>query len=319
MKVTILVLEKLSLFELACAVELFALPREELSDWYETSIVSLNSRIFDGLCGSQFICEQRDKLPACDLIVIPSFPVSSQHVDENVKREVLAHVNAGGRVISFCSGSFLLAELGLLNKREATTHWKYAEAFQQRFPHINYREDILYTYDGTIGCSAGSAAGIDLGIEVIRQDYGHNIANSVARRLVLPAHRSGGQAQFVEKPLLTTKSMLSSTLDWAVVNLTSNLTIKDIADKANMTRRTFDRHFKKHYNMTPLDWLLQRKLDIAKTLLESTHHSIENIAEQSGFESAVTLRHNFKKYLSISPRDYRARFKSNIKAQCRMT
>lgn len=311
MKVTILVLEKLSLFELACAVELFALPREELSDWYETKIVSLNSKIFDGLCGSQFICEQVEALPKCDLLIIPSFPLKTQTIDEKIKTEILKHFNAGGRIISFCSGSFLLANLGLLDAREATTHWRYAEEFQARFPYVNYREDILYTYDGTIGCSAGSAAGIDLGIEVIRQDYGHKIANNVARRLVLPAHRNGGQAQFVEKPLETAKSVLSSTLDWAVLNLTSELTISDIANEANMTRRTFDRQFKKYYNMTPLEWLLQRKLEIAKTLLESTHSSIEHIAEQAGFESPVTLRHNFKKYLSISPKEYRTRFKDN--------
>lgn len=311
MKVTILILEKLSLFELACAVELFALPREELQDWYETQIVSFNTKVFDGLCGSQFICEQVETLPKCDLLVIPSFPVTVHSVDEAIRKEVLTHYNSGGRIISFCSGSFLLAYLNLLDDREATTHWRYAKQFQSRFPNIRYKEDILYAYDGVIGCSAGSAAGIDLGIEVIRQDYGHKIANSVARRLVLPAHRNGGQAQFVEKPIQTNKSALSTTLDWAVLNLTSKLTVTDIANKANMTRRTFDRQFKKYYNMTPLEWLLQRKLEIAKTQLESTHSSIEHIAELAGFESAVTLRHNFKKYLSISPREYRAKFKAS--------
>lgn len=314
MKVTILILEKLSLFELACAVELFALPREELPDWYETQIVSFNKKVFDGLCGSQFICEQVESLPKCDLLVIPSFPVTVHSVDETIRKEILTHYNSGGRIISFCSGSFLLAYLNLLDDREATTHWRYAKQFQSRFPNIRYKEDILYTYDGVIGCSAGSAAGIDLGIEVIRQDYGHKVANSVARRLVLPAHRNGGQAQFVEKPIQTNKSALSSTLDWAVLNLTSKLTVTDIANKANMTRRTFDRQFKKYYNMTPLEWLLERKLEIAKTLLESTHSSIEHISELAGFESAVTLRHNFKKYLSISPREYRAKFKAGATA-----
>ncbi|MEO2266738.1 helix-turn-helix domain-containing protein [Pseudoalteromonas sp. YIC-656] len=309
MKVTILLLEKLSLFELACAVELFALPREDISDWYQTKIVSLSNSTFEGLCSSHFTCEHVNQLEPCDLLVIPSFPVEAQTIDDTIRQEILKHFNAGGRIISFCSGSFLLAALGLLDNREATTHWRYSDEFRARFPGVIYREDILYTYDGVIGCSAGSAAGIDLGIEVIRQDYGHKIANSVARRLVLPAHRSGGQAQFVEKPLETAKSVLSNTLDWAVLNLTPQLSIADIAAKANMTRRTFDRQFIKHYKITPLHWLMQRKLDVAKTLLESTQHPIEHIAEQSGFESAVTLRHNFKKYLSISPREYRGRFK----------
>lgn len=308
MKVTILVLEKLSLFELACAVELFALPRDDIKAWYTSDIVSLNQTTFDGLCSTQFICRQVESLPKCDLLVIPSFPITTKKIDKTISTEILNHVNLGGRIISFCSGSFLLASLGLLDGKEATTHWQYAQEFKSRFPKVSYKEDILYTYDGLIGCSAGSAAGIDLGIEVIRQDYGHKIANTVARRLVLAAHRSGGQLQFVERPISKTKSTLSSSLDWAVLNLTPELSISDIANKANMTRRTFDRHFKKHYNMTALDWLSHRKLEVAKSLLESTNASIEQIAGQSGFESAVTLRHNFKRYLSISPREYRNLF-----------
>lgn len=313
MKVTILVLEKLSLFELACAVELFALPRDEFTSWYQTTIVSFNQSVFDGLCGSQFVCQQVGDLPPTDLLVIPSFPVNQVKINEQVKAAILNHYYAGGRIISFCSGSFLLAELGILNGRIATTHWRYAERFKSRFKHIRYQDDILYTYDGQIGCSAGSAAGIDLGIEVIRHDFGHHVANSVARRLVLPAHRSGGQTQYVEKPLKLTKSSLSQSLDWAVANLTAQLTIADIAKHANMTRRTFDRQFKQHYNMTPLTWLLERKIELAKALLEDSCCSIEAVAEQAGFESAVTLRHNFKKYLSISPTEYRLRFKAGAK------
>ncbi|MEM0911384.1 MAG: DJ-1/PfpI family protein, partial [Pseudomonadota bacterium] len=175
MRVIILILEQLSLFELACAVELFALPREEIEGWYTTRIVSLSDTVFDGLCNTQFTCEQVHALQACDLLVIPSFPVATKTVNEKVRKEVLNHYDAGGRIISFCSGSFLLAELGLLQGRVATTHWRYADAFKARFPHVEYKEDILYTYDGKVGCSAGSAAGIDLGIEVIRQDYGYKI------------------------------------------------------------------------------------------------------------------------------------------------
>ena len=147
-----------------------------------------------------------------------------------------------------------------------------------------------------------------MGIEVIRQDFGHAIANSVARRLVLPAHRNGGQAQYVETPVVRKTSAVSAALDWAILNLSSELSVSDLAEKASMSRRTFDRQFKKHYQMTPLDWLSQRKLDVAKDLLETTPLPLEHIAELSGFESSATLRHNFRKFLSISPKEYRTQF-----------
>ncbi|MFS1704242.1 helix-turn-helix domain-containing protein [Alteromonas sp. AMM-1] len=308
MKVVIVVAEQVSLFELASAVELFALPRPEFKHWYSTDIVAFGKTALSGLCDSTFSCRQVTQLPECDLLVIPSFPVSITTIDSTLKHAVLQHYQKGGRIISFCSGSFLLAALGLLNGRIATTHWRYASTFKQRFPHVTYQEDILYHYDGIIGCSAGSAAGLDLGIEVIRQDFGYHVANTVARRLVLPAHRNGGQSQFVEKPLPQTKSSVSQALDWAVKHLSPELTIDDIANKASMTRRTFDRHFKKHYHMTPLEWLQARKLEVAKSLLETTQLGLDHIAERAGFDNAITLRYNFRKYLSISPSEYKATF-----------
>lgn len=312
MKVVILLTEQLSLFELACASELFMLPRDEFDTWYTTQIVSLNCSQYEGLGGTMFCCEKVDCLPRADLLVIPSFPSSQTQISGQLREQILAHHAGGGRTISFCSGSFLLAELGLFDGKSATTHWRYAHLFRARFPKIDFKEDVLYLYDGQIGCSAGSAAGIDLGIEVIRQDFGQQHANTVARRMVLPAHRSGGQAQYVEKPLFTTTSHLLSTLDWAILNLSSKLSISDMAENANMSRRTFDRQFRKHYKITPLEWLTQQKISIAKSLLETSSQSIERIAEIAGFESAVTLRHNFRKHLSISPVAYRTQFNKQV-------
>ncbi|GAB3039409.1 GlxA family transcriptional regulator [Bowmanella dokdonensis] len=311
MKVTILLTGPLSLFELACATELFALPRPEFGQWYSTGLVSLSTNQFNGLCHTTLVCEQVEELPPTDLLVIPSYPVSQTEVESKLSEQILRHYQQGGRVISFCSGAFLLAELGLFQGRAATTHWRYAGQFKARFPHVQYQDDVLYLYDGRVGCSAGSAAAIDLGIEVIRRDYGYHYANTVARRLVLPAHRSGGQSQFVQKPLAVAKSSVSQVLDWAVKHLSSELTVDRLAQRANMTRRTFDRHFKKHYNMTPLEWLNERRLEVAKTLLETTSLSIDLIAQKAGFESPVTLRHNFNKTLSISPSRYRATFQSS--------
>lgn len=308
MQVTILLSEQLSMFELASALELFALERPEFELWYQCELVSFGQSKYSGLCGINLEVKQVDQLPKADLIVIPSYPVKQTNLSNELRQQLLDHYHNGGRLISFCSGSFLLAQLGLLNGREAVTHWRYKEQFKSRFPHIKLNEEVLYRYDGKIGCSAGSAAGIDLGIQVIRQDFGFEKANKVARRLVLPAHRNGGQAQFVEKAVTKHESQLSATLDWVVKNLNPDINITDLANKANMTRRTFDRHFKKHYQMTPQRWLIERKLESAKALLETTDYGIEKIAILSGFDSSVTLRHNFNKYLSVSPSLYRSTF-----------
>lgn len=310
MNVTILLCEQLSLFELGCATELFALPRPEFKSWYNAQTVTLGHNQFTGLGNTLFQCPQVESLPESDLLVIPSFPVATMAIDKHLANQVLVHYHRGGRIISFCSGSFLLAALGLLDRRTAITHWRYADQFKQRFSHITYRDDNLYWYDGRIGCSAGSAAAIDLGIEVIRQDFGYEQANAVARRLVLPAHRDGGQSQFVQKPLARPNTTLSQVLDWAVTQAGQSVTIEQIAKKANMTRRTLDRHFLRQFNMTPHQWLCERKLETARQLLETTTLPVEQVAARAGFDNAVTLRHNFNKYLSVSPSQYRQTFQS---------
>lgn len=307
-QVTILLTNQLSMFEFSSALELFALPRPELDPWYETRVVSLIRSSYPALGSTVVHCEHISRLPEAELLVIPSYSIEPQAVSKTLVEAVREHHARGGRTISFCSGSFLLAEAGLLDGRVATTHWRYAEEFQRRFPGIRFDGNILYAYDGTVGCSAGSSAGIDLGTEVIRQDFGHRVANSVARRLVLPAHRSGGQSQFVEKPISYRPTSISRAMDWAVRNLSRDVGVEAIAAQANMTRRTFDRQFRKFYNMTPAAWLAERKLEVAKGLLETTDSPIEQIALQSGYESAVTLRQNFKKSLSISPSEYRQKF-----------
>lgn len=307
MRVCILLFKQLSMFELGSAMELFALPRDEFDDWYTTRVVSLDCQSRAGNAGIALSCEHVQHLPKCDLLVVPSYSPDEQPSTHN-KNEILQHYANGGRIISFCSGSFLLAHLGLLDGRRAITHWRYAENFKRLFPHLNYQDNILYSYDGQIGCSAGSAAGIDLGIEVIRQDFGHECANAVARRLVLPAHRKGSQSQFVKKPISYRNSSLSDVLDWAVNNLSSALTIDQLSERANMTRRTFDRHFRKNYNMSPLEWLNERKLEVAKLLLEESQLSLDTIAEKAGYDNAITLRHNFKKYLCTTPTQYRDTF-----------
>jgi AraC family transcriptional activator FtrA len=308
-RVAILVDQDISLFELGCAVELFALPRPEIPNWYQTEVVSFSSQPLNATGGVLVQPKVVHNLFDYDMLIIPSWPID-RSVPQIMATALQRLFQSGGSIISFCSGAFVLGELGLLDGRRAVTHWRYAIEFKRRFPLIEYVDDVLYVYEGKIGCSAGSSAAIDLGIDVIRAHYGYHIANQIARRLVLAAHRNGGQSQFVEAPIPKEATHFSETLDWAIQHIQQSIEINQLADKANMTRRTFDRHFRKTLNMSPKEWLIYQRLERAKTLLESTGQNIEVVAHHSGFETAMAMRHNFRKYLSVSPSTYRKQFSS---------
>lgn len=307
-RVAILTYDGAAMFELGCAVELFALPRPEFASWYQTDVVTFSEGPLNVTGGLQLSAKRITSLSAYDMLVIPSWPTSGDNLDKHLATQIVQFSQAGKRLLSFCSGAFLLAELGLLDGRRAVTHWRYADTFKQRFPSVGYHEDVLYLYDGKLGCSAGSAAAMDLGIEVIRQDFGYQVANQVARRLVMSAHRKGGQSQFVEAPLLAVPNQFAEALDWAIQHIGAPIHIDSLARRANMSRRTFDRKFRSALNLAPKEWLVQQRLNRARQLIEDTQHSIEQIAEFSGFDNATTLRHHFRKQMKVSPRQYRDQF-----------
>jgi len=306
--VAILTYSNASFFELGCAVELFALPRPEQQSWYCSEVVSFESGQLSLPAGVQINAKCISSLESFDILIVPSWPVTNKRASELMAREIRAFVSAGKRIFSFCSGAFLLAELGLLANKKATTHWKYAQLFKQKFPDVKYQEDVLYIYDDCIGTSAGSAAALDLGIEIIRQDYGYQVANQIARQLVLSAHRSGGQSQFVQTPVLSSPGLFSKSLDWAVEHLAENIDINSFAARASMSRRTFDRKFKNTFNLTPKDWLTLQRINLAKRILETQTDAIDRVAELSGFNNATTMRHHFRKQLGVSPKYYRSQF-----------
>lgn len=312
-KVAILTFDQQALFELGCATELFSLPRPDINDWYQTDVVSFDSGLLTATGGIQIQSKQVNHLNGYDMLVIPSWSAKPRAINPELKSAIMKMHYQGKRLLTFCSGAFLLAELGLLRARKATTHWMYKEAFTARFPDCEYVEDVLYVYDGEIGCSAGSSAAIDLGIEVIRQDYGHDIANKVARRLVLAAHRSGGQSQYVDKPVPKGRNLFTETLDWAVENLDQKLDIDTLARQASMSRRTFDRKFRKTFNMSANGWLIEQRVALAKQLLEETAHNIERVAQYAGFDNAMTMRHHFRNLVNITPTRYREQFKGQNK------
>jgi AraC family transcriptional activator FtrA len=218
----------------------------------------------------------------------------------------------GARLASLCSGVFVLAATGLLDGRRATTHWRYADNLRAGYPAITITPDVLYVDEGSLLTAAGSAAGIDLCLHIVRQDYGPDIANSVARRLVVPPHRDGGQAQFIERPVprLHEGARLSAVIDWMRANLAGDLTIGRLAGQAGMSARTFQRRFEETTGASPGEWIVLERLSRARDLLERQEDmALEQVAEHSGFGSPEALRHHFRRRLKTSPSAYRARFK----------
>ncbi len=311
--VAILAHDHTALFELGCAVELFGLPRPEFADWYRCEVVAFAAGPFALTSGVQFSVKTVGNLDKYTVLVVPSWPTGQEQVPPTLAKAVRKFHSAGKRILSFCSGAFLLAELGILDGRKATTHWRYADKFKARCPDTSYVDDVLYVYDGQIGCSAGSAAAIDLGIEVIRQDHGYRIANQVARRLVMSAHRKGGQSQFVETPVPQKPNQFSQALDWAVKHLATPIDIDTFARKANMSRRTFDRKFRSTFNLTPHAWLVTQRINQARLLLEKDKVRIDKVAEGAGFDNAGTLRHHFRRVVGVTPTRYREQFFDNLK------
>jgi AraC family transcriptional activator FtrA len=310
-KVAILAFDQIATFELACAIEIFALPRPEYDNWYQADVVCFEKGL---LCATGEIGISAKTIQTLDdyqTLVIPSWNTTSNHVRLDLAEKVNAFSERGGRIISFCSGAFLLAQLGLLQNKRATTHWRYSDLFKQRFPLVDFVDDVLYTHDQNISCSAGSAAALDLGIDIIRQDYGHEIANQVARRLVISPHRHGGQAQYVETPVAKNTGAFSRTLDWAIEHLNQPLSVDDLAQQASMSRRSFDRHFKSALGVSPKTWINQQRINLAKQLLEVENLSIEQLAHKVGYESGITLRFNFNKYVGVAPSQYQSQFKMN--------
>jgi len=246
-----------------------------------------------------------------DTVIVPSWHDPKAPPPQRLLDALGAAHRRGARVVGLCLGAFVLAEAGLLDGRKATTHWAYAKAFAHRYPQVQVDADVLYIDDGNVLTSAGTAAGIDCCLHLLRQDYGSEIANIVARRLVTPPHRQGGQAQFIEQPLPTTAraSRLADLLGWVRANLQQPHTLDSLAEKSLMSRRTFTRHFRLLTGDTVGNWLLCERLSYAQQLLETTDQAVESIAALAGFGSPESLRHHFRQAFGVAPNAWRKTFR----------
>jgi transcriptional regulator GlxA family with amidase domain len=224
--------------------------------------------------------------------------------------DAFARIRPGTRIASICTGAFVLAAAGLLDGRRATTHWKSAEHFTRLYPAVRLDPDVLYTDDGGVLTSAGEAAGIDLCLHMIRSDHGAAVAGDLARRTVVPPHREGGQAQFIQRPVAEPR--LSSTgkaRAWALEHLDRPVSLRQLAARESMSVRTFSRRFREEVGLTPVQWLTQQRIERARQLLEETDRPVDRIAADAGFGTAASLRQHLQAALGVSPSAYRATFR----------
>src|SRR5882724_5097135 len=310
-RVAALAYNGLGTFELGIVVELFGLPRPEIPNWYEFQVCSSDPGPLRATGGIQIVAGRGlSALARADTIVIPGWRTADEEPPRVLVSALIAAYKRGARIVSICSGAFLLAATGLLDGRRATTHWRYVEQLSRRHPRIWIDPDVLYVDEGRIMTSAGSAAGIDLCLHIIRKDFGTLTANRVARRLVVSPHREGGQAQFIDKPVGEQASpWLSHLLHWAQERLHDPITVAQLSKRAGMSKRTLNRRFVEMTGTSPLDWITSLRVRRAKDLLETTALSMEEVADQCGFGSAPTLRHHFRSRVTLSPNAYRARFR----------
>jgi AraC family transcriptional activator FtrA len=311
--VAILAYDRLCTFEFGCAVELFALERPELDvAWYSHAVCAVEAgplRAAGGLALQ--VPHGLDALDDADTIVIPGW----RDADEPPPAPLIAALQRaharGARLCSICSGAFVLAHAGLLDGRRATTHWRYFDKLASNFPAIALEQDALYVEDGNIVTSAGSAAGLDMLLHLVRSDFGADVANKVAQRLVIPAHRDGGQAQLVARPLPQSNTdPIARTMDWARENLRAAHTLASMAEQARMGVRTFQRRFKDRTGASPLDWLVRERVMLAAQLLETRPGlGIEAVADLAGLGSPESLRRHFRSQGLPSPARYRRQYR----------
>ena len=301
-------------FDLAIPTEVFGFDRRDIVDpWYRFLLVAACDGPVRTHAG--FHLDTPHGLAAldeADTVIVPGWDDPEHAPSPELCAGLRAAHERGARVVSLCTGAFVLAAAGLLDGRRATTHWLYADRLRSAFPLVDVDPDPLYTADGRVFTSAGTAAGIDLCLHLVTQDHGAEVAAVVARRLVMPLHRAGGQAQYVEGQIAREPAAahVAELLDWACERLGDGIGVGDLARRSSLTTRTLSRHFATYVGSSPGAWLANERFRLAQRLLEQTADPVETVARRAGYASPATMRAHFAQRLGTSPLAYRRTFRS---------
>ncbi|MFC7262843.1 GlxA family transcriptional regulator [Streptomyces lutosisoli] len=253
-----------------------------------------------------------EALRTADTVVIAAIAPARLAVEPSDElTAALGQIRPGARLVSICTGAFVLAAAGLLDGHRATTHWQVADEFRRLFPRVSLDPDVLFVDDDSVLTSAGAASGIDVCLHIVRKDHGSALANKVARRCVVPPLREGGQAQYIEQPVPEpSATSTAATRAWALAHLDDPLTLTDLAGHARMSLRTFARRFNDEVGMSPGRWLIQQRVSRARHLLESSDLSVDQIAGEVGFATGTSLRQHLHAAIGVSPQAYRRTFQA---------
>jgi transcriptional regulator GlxA family with amidase domain len=312
--VAVIALPEVAAFELGVLCELFGYDRsDEGLPGYDFAVCSLDGRPVPTHTGFDIsVKNDLSRVEAADLVAVARYYHNGYAVDPEVIGALRRAHERGAWVMSVCTGAFALGEAGLLDSRRCTTHWLHTDELSQRYPTAKVDPDVLYVQDGKILTSAGTAASLDAGLHLIRQEHGTAIATALARRMVVPPHRDGGQAQFIETPLQPVQcETLQPVLTQVLGTLDQPHSVDTMAEFAHMAPRTFARKFRNETGATPHDWLTNQRLLLARRLLEDSDLGVHTIANRAGFGSAATLRHHFAQRLNTTPHAYRGTFRSH--------
>ena len=310
-RVTALVVDGLEMFEFGTLCEVFGIDRtEDGVPLFDFRVAGARPTVRSRHGFDISVPHGLDALEGADLVAVPATD-SREGFDPQVLDALRAAHAAGATILSVCTGVFVLAEAGLLDGRTVTTHWKRAAALAAMYPTVTVDADVLFVDDGDIITSAGTAAGIDACLHLVRRELGSTAANTIARRMVVPPLRDGGQRQFIEHPIPTcTDDSLRHLLEWVTEHLGEEHTIESLAARALMSERTFARRFVEEAGTTPMRWLTAQRVLHARGLLEQTDLSVDDVARECGFGTAALLRHHFGRAVGLAPTDYRTAFRA---------
>ncbi|MFD3324171.1 helix-turn-helix domain-containing protein [Streptomyces sp. NPDC058701] len=312
--VAVAVVNGVAPFELGIFCEVFGIDRSAMGlPTYDFAVCAVEDNPLSAGDGhySLTLPHGLDRLEEADLICLPADrDAPTREYPRPLLDALHRAVGRGARVLSVCSGAFLLGAAGLLDDRRCTTHWMHAPALTRRYPRARVDPDVLYVDEGPVVTSAGTASGIDACLHVVRQEQGAEVANTIARRMVVPPHRDGGQAQYIRRPLPRTScDTVGEVIAWMARHLADEITVEQLAERAHLSPRTFARRFLQETGSTPYQWVLRQRVLLAQELLESTDETVDAIAGRCGFGNAAALRHHFLRALGTTPNSFRRAFR----------